>query len=69
MGHSAWSLGVYLQGISNNELGTPFLQNLMDSVGFKTIPRNDTNTANKLAKSLQSKFINFKAALNNIAAY
>ena len=59
-------LGIFLRGVSDSELGTPYLQNTFDSIGYVEKSRNDSNTVASLAEIIKSKFTKYKKALENI---
>ena len=62
------SLGLYLQGVSDNELGGPVLQNVFETVGFNTVARNDEDTVSQVASIITTKFNKFRTALERIVA-
>ena len=63
---AASSLGLYLQGVSNNELGAPLLQSVVDKIGFVSRERNTTGTLKTLSTIIRSKIIMFKETLENL---
>ena len=62
------SLGLYLQGVSDNELGGPVLQNVFETVGFNTVARNDEDNVSQVASIITTKFSKFRTALERIVA-
>jgi len=52
---SSKTLGLYLRGVSNQELGVPVLQSVFDQLPYISFLRNDTNTAMEIANRIKSK--------------
>ena len=63
---AASSLGLYLQGVANNELGAPMLQGGVDKIGFVSRERNTTGTLRTLSNIIRSKIVKFKETLENL---
>ena len=63
---AASSLGLYLQGVSNNELGAPLLQSVVDAIGFNSQERNSTGKLRTLSTIIRSKIVKFKETLENL---
>lgn len=66
MRDAASSLGLYLQGVSNNEMGAPLLQSVVDKIGFVSRERNTTGTLMTLSTIIRSKIVKFKETLENL---
>ena len=66
MRDSASSLGLFLKGISNKELGIPELQTVLDKSVIKKFDRNDSVTLSNIATSITAKFKKYKEALEEI---
>ena len=64
LGEASVSLGLYLQEMFNKELSSPSLQSVFASLNYITNVRNDSATARRLAKQIQSKVAKLKDVLN-----
>eukprot|EP00092_Neocalanus_flemingeri_P025509 GFUD01027657.1.p1 GENE.GFUD01027657.1~~GFUD01027657.1.p1 ORF type:complete len:1354 (+),score=262.26 GFUD01027657.1:1877-5938(+) len=63
---SSATLGLYLRGVSNNELATPVLQSVLNQLPYVTFARNDTNTATEIANNIQLKLEKYGRLLTKI---